>query len=149
MNLAKLVRIACLTAVFAVASAMGAEWKTDFAAAKADAKKDGKLLFLDFTGSDWCPPCMQMKKDTLDKPEFLEFAGKQLVLVEVDFPRRKSQTAAQKKANQDLATKFNIEGYPTFVLATAEGKELGRHVGYLRGGPDALMAKIKEWQQAK
>ncbi|MCC7373343.1 MAG: thioredoxin family protein [Verrucomicrobiales bacterium] len=149
MNLAKTVRVACLAALFAVSTAFGAEWKTDFQAAKADAKKESKLLFLDFTGSDWCPPCKQMKADTLEKPEFLEFAGKQLVLVEVDFPRRKSQTAAQKKANQELATKFNIEGYPTFVLVDADGKELGRHVGYLRGGPDALMAKIKEWQKAK
>lgn len=149
MNLAKIARAACLATLFAVASAMGADWKTDFEAAKADAKKNGKLMFLDFTGSDWCPPCMQMKKDTLDKPEFLEFAGKQLVLVEVDFPRRKSQTSAQKKANKDLAAQFNIEGYPTFVLVSAEGKELGRHVGYLRGGPDALVAKIKEWQKSK
>jgi protein disulfide-isomerase len=149
MNLAKTARVISLAALFAVSAAFGAEWKTDFPAAKADAKKEGKLLFLDFTGSDWCPPCMQMKKDTLDKPEFLEFAGKQLVLVEVDFPRRKSLTAAQKKANQELATKFSIEGYPTFMLLDAEGKELGRHVGYLRGGPDAMVAKIKEWQKSK
>lgn len=114
-------------------------WRTDLEAAKAEAKKDNKLILMDFTGSDWCGWCVKMKKEALDQKEFLDYAAKHLVLVEVDFPQKKAQTAAVKKANKALQDKYAVEGFPTYVVTDAQGKELGRHVGYLKGGPTAFI----------
>jgi len=126
----------------------GSDWQTDFAAAKTAAKKDNKAILLDFTGSDWCGWCIKMKKDSLDQKAFLEFADKKLVLVEVDFPNKKKQSDAVKQQNEDLQKRYNVEGYPTFVLVDGDGKELGRHVGYLKGGPSAFVQKIEGWTKA-
>lgn len=139
--------LALVTATVSAIAAAG--WQTDFAAAQAAAKKDNKAILLDFTGSDWCGWCIKMKKDSLDQKAFQEFADKKLVLVEVDFPNNKKQTEAVKKQNEDLQKRYNVEGFPTFVLVDGEGKELGRHVGYLKGGPSAFVEKIEGWTKSK
>ncbi len=105
------------------------EWLTDFEAGKAEARAQNKTLLIDFTGSDWCPPCIALEKTVFSKPGFAEYAEKNLVLLEVDFPRRKEQSAAQKEANQKLAGQFGIEGFPTVVLLNPDGKTVGE-LGY-------------------
>jgi thioredoxin-related protein len=135
--------LALLTGTLSALAASG--WQTDFTAAQTAAKKDGKAILLDFTGSDWCGWCIKMKKDALDQKAFQEFADKKLVLVEVDFPNNKEQTDEVKKQNEGLQKKYGVEGYPTFVLVDQSGKELGRHVGYLKGGPSAFVQKIEGW----
>lgn len=85
---------------------------------------------MDFTGSDWCPPCKALHKNVLTKPEFEAYARTNLVLVEVDFPNQKPQSEALKKANEALQAKFKVDGYPTVILLDAEGKELYRKSGY-------------------
>ena len=146
MKIAPSLLLALLTGTLSALAASG--WQTDFAAAQTSAKKDSKAILLDFTGSDWCGWCIKMKKDSLDQKAFQEFADKKLVLVEVDFPNGKKQTDAVKKQNDDLQKKYNVEGYPTFVLVDGDGKELGRHVGYLKGGPSAFVEKIEGWTKA-
>jgi thioredoxin-related protein len=146
MKIAPSLLLALLTGTLSALAASG--WQTDFAAAQTSAKKDSKAILLDFTGSDWCGWCIKMKKDSLDQKAFQEFADKKLVLVEVDFPNGKKQTEAVKKQNDDLQKKYNVEGYPTFVLVDGDGKELGRHVGYLKGGPSAFVEKIEGWTKA-
>src|SRR5437667_5690546 len=92
---------------------VGAEelnWLTDLAKAQAQAKKENKLVMLDFTGSDWCGWCIKLNKDVFSTQEFADYAKKNLVLVEVDFPKRKTLSADQKKANQALAEKYKIQG---------------------------------------
>src|SRR5690349_9327424 len=91
-------------------------WLTDLPKAQAQAKKENKLVMLDFTGSDWCGWCIKLNKEVFSKPEFAKYAKDNLVLVEVDFPRRKEQTEQQKKANQELQEKYKIEGYPTIIV---------------------------------
>ncbi len=127
----------CLLAAWAVwqASAAESDWLTDFSKAQAQAKAEKKMVLMDFNGSDWCPPCKALHKTVLSSPEFLDFAKKNLVLVDVDFPRQKKQPEELKKANQALAEKFGIEGYPTIVILSSNGKELKKSVGY--GGESA------------
>ena len=96
------------------------------------------MVLLDFTGSDWCGWCIKLRKDTFSKPEFQKFAEEKLVLVELDFPRKKEQNAELKKQNQELAEKFGIEGFPTLVLVDPKGTEVTRNVGYLAGGPEGF-----------
>ena len=90
---------------------------------------------MDFTGSDWCGWCKKLKAEVFDMPQFATWAGKRMVLLEVDFPERKPQSDAEKEQNQKLMTQYNIEGYPTIVVTDPSGKELAR-IGYAEGGAD-------------
>ncbi len=138
-----------LTLALAVAAQAGETWSTDFKAAQAAAKKDGKPILIDFTGSDWCGWCIKMKKESLDQQAFKDFAQKELVLVEADFPNSKPQTAEVKAQNDQLKKKYKVNGFPTFVLVSADGKELGRQEGYLEGGPEAFTTALKGWVAKK
>ena len=120
-----------------------AEWLTDFSKASALAKAENKKILLDFTGSDWCGWCVKFNKEVLSKPEFIEYAAKNLVLVELDFPRKMQLPAELKKANESLQSKYNVDGFPTFVVLNSQGKEIGRQEGYSEGGPKAFIAKLE------
>src|SRR5437879_8893434 len=98
------------------------EWLTDLSKAQAQAKRENKLVLMDFNGSDWCPPCKALRKNVLSAQEFLNFAKTNLILVDVDFPRRTSQPEQLKKANQALSEKFGVNGFPTIVVLSSEGK---------------------------
>jgi thioredoxin-related protein len=135
--------VAGLVAMAGRAWAAEADWLTDFAKAQSKAQADKKMVLLDFTGSDWCPPCKALHKNVLTSDEFVNYAKDNLVLVLVDFPRHKEMTEEQKKANQALAEKFNVEGYPTVLVLSKDGQELNKQVGY--GGESAkeFVAKLK------
>jgi len=119
------------------------EWLTDLPQAQAKAKQENKLVLLDFTGSDWCGWCIRLQKEVFSKPEFAEYAKKNLVLVEVDFPQRKKLSPAQTKANNSLQSKYDIEGYPTLVILDAKGKVVGK-MGYVAGGPKPFLAELEK-----
>ena len=125
------------------AGAAEIKWLTDLPQAQAKAKTENKQVLLDFTGSDWCGWCIKFNKEVLATPEFAEYAAKNLVLVEVDFPRKKEQSAELKKANRALGSKYKVGGYPAFVVLDKEGKEIGRQAGYSSGGPKAFIAKLE------
>ena len=127
-----------------IASSEAAEgWKTDYTAALAEAAKENKMVLLDFTGSDWCGWCIKLQKDTFSKSEFKKFAQESLVLVELDFPRGKTQSDELKKQNEELAEKFGVQGFPTLVLLDPQGKDATRNVGYLQGGPEAFIQWVE------
>ena len=74
--------------------------------------------------------------------EFADYASKNLVLVEVDFPMKKKQSDEVKRRNAELEKLYKVEGYPQLVILDNEGKELGQIDGYDGKGPKALIAKI-------
>src|SRR5581483_9924610 len=78
------------------------EWLTDLPKAVAQARTEKKLVLLEFTGSDWCPPCKALRKNVLGSDVFAGYARTNLVLVEIDFPRHTPQSDAQKQANETL-----------------------------------------------
>lgn len=124
--------------------AVGSDWGTDWEAAKAQAKKEDKPIFINFTGSDWCGWCIKLEKEVFSKKAFKDYAKENLVLMEVDFPRKAKQSAEVKEQNKKLDKEFKIEGYPTLFLLDAEGKKLSGDVGYREGGPDAYVKHLKE-----
>ena len=130
-----------------IAAAAELTWLTDLPQAKVQAKAEGKLVLLDFTGSDFCPPCIRLAKDVFPTKEFSDYAKQHLVLVEVDFPVKKKQAPALKAANEALAKEFKVDGYPTLIVLTPEGKKLGE----LSFDADAkqLVAELKKLATAK
>ena len=125
------------------ASAAEGEWLTDLTKAKAKAKAENKLVLMDFTGSDYCPPCKALFKNVFSSKEFVEYARKNLVLVEVDFPVSKKQSEALQKANAELQTQFKVDGYPTIIVLDSKGKELSRDSGYDGEKPKEFIAKLE------
>ncbi len=125
------------------AGAAEAKWLTDATTAQQKAKQEKKLVLMDFTGSDWCPWCIKLSKEVFSTSEFNNYAAKNLVLVEVDFPRSKKQSEQQKAANQALQKKYNIEGYPTVIVLNSEGKKVGE-LGYQPGGPKPFIEALEK-----
>ncbi len=122
-------------------------WLTDLPAAQKQARTENKMVLIDFTGSDWCPPCKALHKNVLTSPEFTAFAKTSLVLVELDFPNSKKQSSELKAANKKLSADYKIEGYPTLIVLDAAGKEVFRKVGYdgtAAKGYVADLAKLKK-----
>jgi protein disulfide-isomerase len=110
------------------------EWLTDLDQAQQKAKADNKLVLLDFTGSDWCGWCIKLHREVFAKPEFREYANKNLVLVELDFPRAKQIDKDLLHKNMKLAEKFQIEAFPTIIVINSDGKVIGS-LGYDAGVP--------------
>lgn len=133
--------IACLAIVGANAAELN--WHTSLPEAQAKAKAEKKLVMMDFTGSDWCGWCIRLDKEVFSKPEFEEYAEKNLVLVEVDFPHKTEQSSELKAANKALAQEYGIRGYPTIIVLSSDGERVGK-LGYVKGGPKAFIAKIDE-----
>ena len=119
------------------------DWTTDLPKAQARAKEGSKLVLMDFTGSDWCSWCKKLNKEVFSTPEFAEYAKENLVLVELDFPNSKPQSAELKKANASLGKKYNIEGYPTVIVLNSAGKKVGQ-LGYQAGGPKPFIAQLEK-----
>jgi thioredoxin-related protein len=120
-------------------------WSTDFDQALDQARANGKMVLLDFTGSDWCPWCIRFDHEVLATDQFAAYARNKLELVRVDFPRTKPQDDALKQANEALASRYHVTGYPTLVLVNYAGNELGRQVGYAAGGPNAFIAELEKF----
>jgi len=139
-----LARFTLTLAAFVVTTsfaAAAAGWGDDYDKALAKAKTEKKMVLLDFTGSDWCGWCIKLDKEVFSKPEFQSYAKDNLVLVELDFPRGKQQTAKLKEQNAKLQKEFGIRGFPTIVVLNEEGKKVGE-LGYMPGGPTAFLAEL-------
>ncbi len=100
-------------------------WQPSFEVAQKNAKAKHQLILLNFSGSDWCGPCMRMRNEIFNDSGFSNMADTSLVLVNADFPRKKkNQLAAEiRKQNNLLADKYNPDGkFPYTVLLNADGK---------------------------
>ena len=101
------------------------QWEPNFEQAKKIAKEKNELILLNFSGSDWCVPCIGFRQEFLDTNAFMDFAKGNLVLVNADFPRKKknSGTSEQVKNNEILAEKYNPNGiFPLTLLIDSDGK---------------------------
>lgn len=140
----KVLSVLFVCGVAGVLLAAESNWLTSVPEAKAEAGKEQKLVLMDFTGSDWCGWCKKLDAETFSKSEFIDYAKKNLVLVEVDFPRSKTQSDELKSANKALGEKYEVTGYPTLVATKPDGTVVWKQVGYLAGGPSAMIAKLDE-----
>ena len=125
------VAAAVLAGHAAPAMADGDLWIVDFEKAKAIAAKEGKDILMEFTGSDWCPPCKSLKKNVLDNEAFQKEAPKHFVLLKLDYPNDDSKQTKEEIAQNDrLKDDYKISGYPTIILVDAKGRPYAQMVGY-------------------
>ncbi len=122
-------------------------WHRDINKAIEISKKENKPMMLFFTGSDWCGWCMKLQKEVFKTDEFIQWAKTNVVLVELDFPRRSAQPDSEKTQNMNLQQMFGVRGYPTVFFVKAgeiingqqNYEQLG-NTGYVAGGPKAWLA---------
>src|SRR5262249_28537175 len=108
---------------FLVLPKAGAEepWLQEFDEAQTAAKRDGKDLMIDFSGSDWCAPCKWLKDKILTRPEFIAAAGPQCVRVDTADGAGRPMPEGRKEPSRKRQQRSGIEPSPTVVLATADG----------------------------
>jgi thioredoxin-related protein len=113
---------------------------------KEIARKEHRYILLNFSGSDWCGPCIMLRKEVFDSPTFMAFADSALVLVNADFPRmRKNQLSKeQQQQNDQLADHYNSQGkFPLTLLMNAEGKVIRQWEGNPSIKPDPFTSEIR------
>ena len=122
-----------------------ATWLDDFSVAKKEAVEQHKLILINFSGSDWCGPCIRLRKEILESATFENYAADKLVLVRADFPRQKKNqlSSQQVKLNEALADKYNTEGkFPYTLLVDENGKILKTWDGFPGETPDQFVADV-------
>src|ERR1700761_7500984 len=120
-------------------------WLGDFDSAKIQASQQHKLILVNFSGSDWCGPCIRLRKEILESGTFENYASDHLVLVRADFPRQKKNQLSkeQTKLNEALADKYNADGkFPFTLLVDENGKVLKSWDGFPNESPDQFVSDI-------
>lgn len=124
----------------------GSGWLTNFDEAAKIASDNHQLILLNFSGSDWCGPCIRLKKEIFDTKPFMVFAISNLVLINADFPRSKKNRLSEQqvKMNESLADKFNRAGkFPLTLLLTPTGKVIKKWDGFPAAGTEQFVQDIK------
>ena len=122
------------------------EWGHNYNEALQKAQKEHKFILVNFSGSDWCGPCIRLHKEVFVMPDFTKVANEKLVLLNADFPRAKKNQlpAVQQKLNDDLAEKYNSKGsFPLTVLIDQNGKVLKSWEGF-PASPTEFIADIQQ-----
>jgi len=126
-------------------------WMGDFSQAKTEAAQKHRLILINFSGSDWCGPCIRLRKEILESDAFVNYASDHLVLVRADFPRQKKNQLSkeQVKLNEALADKYNADGkFPYTLLVDENGKILKDWDGFPNETPEQFIAQINSFEHS-
>ena len=120
-------------------------WLNNLDKAEQIAKSEHKLILLNFSGSDWCIPCMKLRAEIFNSDAFTQYANDNLVLVNADFPRKKKDQLSkeQQRENDELAAKYNPDGrFPFTILLDSNGNKLKVWDGYYSQGAANFVNEI-------
>jgi len=119
-------------------------WLVNVQEANVESAKTGKPILANFTGSDWCGWCIKLRREVFDTPEFKKWADENVVLLELDFPKRFQLPEDIRTQNASLQQAFGVRGYPTLWIFTLSNTDQGQmsingfgSLGYQAGGPKA------------
>lgn len=127
-------------------------WTGNFTEAQQQAQTRHQQILINFSGSDWCGPCIRLRKEILESAAFETYAKDHLVLVRADFPRQKKNQLPpeQVKLNEALAEKYNPEGkFPYTLLVDENGKVLRSWDGYPDESPEKFVQQITSIKSLK
>ncbi len=139
-----LLLLVCMLAY--IAPSFSQNWQHSWADALQTAQHEHKNIVLNFSGSDWCIPCIRMHKNFFDSEAFINFSNEHLVLYNADFPREKKHQPTKEltKQNEELAERFNKEGhFPLTLLLDSNGNVLKTWNGLYKGTVDEFIAELK------
>lgn len=134
-----------ILAILMLCISSGTIWLGNFNKAKIEAANEHKLILINFSGSDWCGPCIRLKKEIFESKVFEDYASDKLVLVRADFPRQKKNELdpEQVKLNEILADKYNVDGkFPFTLLVDEQGKILKEWDGFPNESPEKFILQI-------
>ena len=121
-------------------------WLTDIDTALKKAKAENKAVFVEFTGSDWCPPCKMMEKNVFSKKDFINSASEKVVLVQIDLPN-KDKALAQK--NAPIVQKYGVQGFPSVVLLDGNGEKFSLYIASEFPNVKSSLAKLNSELEKK
>lgn len=117
----------------------------DLESALKSAQEKNKLVYISFSGSDWCGWCIKLEKEVFSEPSFAAAVSNDYELVYIDSPRDKSRLSELAKAKNPVLTKqYKVRGFPTYVILKSDGTELARGSAYRPGGAEAYATFLKE-----
>ncbi|WP_372751920.1 thioredoxin family protein [Labilibaculum sp.] len=145
----RITQIAILFIAISLINSVSGSAQNNLEEALAKAKLENKHVFVNFSGSDWCRSCILLKKTILSSHEFAQFADKELIILNVDFPRLKKNKLSdeQTSINEKLAAQYNPNGqFPTILLFDSEANVLGK-TGYKSISPAEYVQHIQSFIQ--
>jgi thioredoxin-related protein len=135
---------------FIIGLSTNINWLGDFNEATTEAAKSHKYILINFSGSDWCGPCIRERKEILENEVFEKYASDHLILVRADFPRQKKNQLSkeQTKRNEALADKYNPEGkFPYTILVDEHGKVVKDWDGFPNESPANFVGQIDSFSE--
>ncbi|MDF0720898.1 thioredoxin family protein [Kaistella sp. PBT33-4] len=96
----------------------------DWNVAQEKAQKSGKNILIILTGSEWCKPCIKMKKNVIETIEFEKFANESVEIFEINLPRNQDLNSKVVMDYQYFKNKFKTNALPSLILLDKEGNEL-------------------------
>lgn len=119
-------------------------WETDWNKALEKAGKGGHPVLADFTGSDWCPGCIHLRKNIFDTDAFAKYAADhQFVLLELDFPKAAGKMPPEQlKFHEELMRRYGVSSFPSVLLMEGNGAPYAKIVGATRTPEEYL----KNWR---
>ena len=120
-----------LSLASAVVCSASPVWETDWSKALEKAGKSGQPVLVDFTGSDWCPGCIYLRKNIFDTDAFAKYAeDNNFVLVELDFPRTEGKMPPEQlKFHEELMRRYGISVFPSVLMMEGNGAPYAKIVG--------------------
>ncbi len=136
-----------IAAAFLTSYAQAKDWETDFDHALSSAEKTKKYMLVYFSGSDWCGWCKKLDKEVFSNSKFKTYARRNLICIQLDFPRKKTQSKKLREQNRELAMKFGVRGYPTVFVISPRGDLVAR-TGYQAGGAESYVEHLRGFIEA-
>ena len=96
--------------------------ESTFKVALEKAKKEKKLIFLDAYAT-WCGPCKLMVKNIFPLQSVGDYYNSNFINTKLDM---------EKGEGLELAKKYGVKVYPTYLFIDGDGKEVHRTVGYVK-----------------
>ena len=89
-------------------------------------KETGKPILANFTGSDWCGWCRRSTASVFSKPAFKKWADDNVILLELDYPKRRTLPEEIRNQNASLQQAFKVRGFPTIWVFNLDQDEKGQ-----------------------
>ncbi|TLX25503.1 DUF255 domain-containing protein [Chryseobacterium indologenes] len=97
----------------------------------AKAKKEKKLVFVDAYAS-WCGPCKMMEHNVFTKKSVGDYYNANFINARFDM---------EKGEGREIAAKFGVRSYPTYLFLNGEGELVSRNTGYMEESLFVAMAQ--------